>query len=282
MEELIQRLKSNFKYLSKGQKKVAKLLFDDPSIITFSPAFEIGRMVNVSESTVIRLSQTIGYTGYTELQETIRQSLSQGRVLMQYQEISNIVKEDALFKDLMQADINNIKKLMDKITEEDIQVAVTMISNAEKIYVTGSMSMLGLAHYFSQWLNMLLGNTELLISESPQYFTQLSKVDNNTLLIPMIFPRYVKSTVKTTEMAKKKGANVLAITDSELSPIKGFSDRILTVAINSEIEIDSYTAPLSLLNTLMRYVSIKESERIRKNLKSIEEIYKEHETFYTS
>jgi len=210
VEELIKRLRSNFKHLSKGQKQVAKLLFDDPSVITFSPAFEVGKMVNVSESTVIRLSQTLGYKGFAELQEIIRQSTPQGRILTQHQEVSNIQKGNSLFSDLMRGDLNNIQNLMDSLEESTIQEAAKMIGHAERIYIIGSMSTYGLAHFFSQWLNMLLGNAELLVPDSTEYYTQLSKVNGNSLVIPITFPRYMKSTVKTVDMVKKKGACIFS------------------------------------------------------------------------
>jgi DNA-binding MurR/RpiR family transcriptional regulator len=62
-------VKQKFNGLSAGQKKVAEYLIQNLEEAAFSTAFQIGRKVGVSETTVIRLSYALGFNGFSEMQE---------------------------------------------------------------------------------------------------------------------------------------------------------------------------------------------------------------------
>lgn len=280
LKDLLQKLKESYNQLSYGQKKVAKVFFEEPNKIAFSPAFEIGKHVDVSESTVIRLTQKLGYKGYAEVQGIVQKDLAKERVLTQYKEVSNISNKQSFLHDLMQADAENILQLQRTIREEDFLKAVQTISKAKKIYITGNLLSYGLAHFFTQWLNMVLENTQLIIHGDGQYYHQLSMIQPEDVVIALIFPRYMKDTVETVKLSKGLGASVISITDSELSPVCVHSDIVLKVPINSSINIDSYTAVLSLITSIMRFVSVQDPIQVENKLKRIESIYHKTGVFY--
>lgn len=280
LKDLLQKLKESYNQLSYGQKKVAKVFFEEPNKIAFSPAFEIGKHVDVSESTVIRLTQKLGYKGYAEVQGIVQKDLAKERVLTQYKEVSNISNKQSFLHDLMQADAENILQLQRTIREEDFLKAVQTISKARKIYITGNLLSYGLAHFFTQWLNMVLENTQLIIHGDGQYYHQLSMIQPEDVVIALIFPRYMKDTVETVKLSKGLGASVISITDSELSPVCVHSDIVLKVPINSSINIDSYTAVLSLITSIMRFVSVQDPIQVENKLKRIESIYHKTGVFY--
>lgn len=279
MKDLLQKLQECYEGLSNGQKKVAKIFFEDPSKIAFSSAIEIGKDVGVSESTVIRLTQKLGYKGYAEVQELVQKDVVGQRVLTQYKETSSI-NNKSFWNDLMDADVTNIQNLKNNLDEDTFLKVVKTISNGQHIYITGNLLSYGLAHFFSQSMNMILGNTELLISGDVHYYQQLSKVKPGDVLLAIILPRYMKSTMETVQYMKKAGASIIAITDSELSPVWKYADISIKVPINSSIKIDSYTAVLSLLTSIMRAVSIQDQCNVKKNLKLLEKTYQENNVFY--
>ena len=280
MKVLEQKLKENYESLTGGQKKVAKIIFENPNLIAFITAEVIGEQVGVSESTVIRLAQKLGLRGYSELQEMIRKEIKSGRTLTQYQEIRNISKGKSFVEELMQEDMNNIQRAKELLEEQKIYDAVKLMSDASRIIITGGLASYGLAYFMAHWMDTVFRNTELLDRDGKNYYTQLSKVDADTLVIAIIFPRYKQDTLEFIRYAKKKGARVLAITDSDLSPVYPYADLVLATPVNTKINIDSYTAPLSIITALMRYVSTLNSDRVETNLKEIESVYQECNVFY--
>ncbi|PPA70893.1 MurR/RpiR family transcriptional regulator [Jeotgalibacillus proteolyticus] len=279
MQEMLQKLKDSYNHLSAGQKKVAKLFFEEPSVIAFSSALEAGRHVNVSESTVIRLTQKIGYKGYTEVQHMIQRKLAEERWLSGQPE-SSLSEEQTFLHNLLDADINNISALKKTLKEEALHRVVEHISRARKVYVTSNLFSYGLGHLFTQWLNMVLDNTEMLIQGDTQYYQQLSKLGQDDVVIVLAFPRYSKNIIETVKTAKHLGATVISVSDKQDSPVAAYSTILLEVDVNTNLNIDSYTAAVSLLTSIVRFVSVKEHEKVTKNLKRVEKMYQEKQIFY--
>ncbi|TDL30947.1 MurR/RpiR family transcriptional regulator [Jeotgalibacillus sp. S-D1] len=281
MQEILQKLEDSYHLLSTGQKKVAALFFEEPSIIAFSSALETGRHVHVSESTVIRLTQKIGYKGYTEVQHIIQRKLAEERWLKPQPGFGSREKQSFLHN-LLEADIANISRLKESLKEETLLQVVQHISKARKIYVTSNMFSYGLSHLFAHWLNMVLDNTEMLMQGDIQYYHQLSKMNNQDVLISLVLPRYTNNVIETVKTSKAQGATVISITDQADSPIADHSDILLEATINSNLNIDSFTAVLSLLTAIMRFISVKDYEKVNENLRSVERMYQEKGIFHRS
>jgi DNA-binding MurR/RpiR family transcriptional regulator len=281
MLEFIQKLKTSYQTLSSGQKKVAKFFLDHSEEIAFMPAFEIGKKVNVSESTVIRLVQSLGYKGYAELQEIIRKNLTRGRTLSQHNEISNLNTDQTMFRRLMEEDVQNIKNTIQMIDDASFEKAVKLIIETKKIFATGSLSSFFLAQFFSHWMNVSLKNTTLVSSDEYSFYSQQTEFGSDSLLFVVIYPRYNKRTLQVVKLAKEKGSKVIAVTDSELSPVRAFADVLFICPVNSEIKIDSYSAALSLITSLMRAVTKENYEQVRKRLGEIEKVYDKFDVFFS-
>ena len=58
--------------MSRGQRKVAQFVIDNPTLVTTHIASEVGQLIGVSESTVIRFCYAMELGGFSELQEEIK------------------------------------------------------------------------------------------------------------------------------------------------------------------------------------------------------------------
>ena len=126
---------------------------------------------------------------------------------------------------------------------------------------------------------MTLGQAEMIGSSEGRYYSQLSKVKEGDILIAFAFPRYTRMLIDTLGTAKEQGAQVIVLTDSSDSPASEHADILLPVALNSNLNIDSYTAVHALLTSIMRFVYVKEHAKVKGNLLKVEEMYKEKDIF---
>ncbi|HSP23101.1 MAG TPA: MurR/RpiR family transcriptional regulator [Planococcus sp. (in: firmicutes)] len=279
MQEILRKVSGSYKDFSSGQKKVGDLFVKEPIFLAFSSALEVGRRVNVSESTVIRWTQKLGYKGYAEFQQVIQRKLAEERLVQAEQEMLEPEVDQSFLENLLDADILSIVKLKQSIDEEKLLQVVDMISSAKHIYVTSNFFDFGLAHWFSGWLDMTLGQTEMIVSSEGRYYSQLSKVTEGDIVIAFAFPRYTRTLIDTLSTAKERGAQVIVLTDASDSPAGEHADILLPVALNSNLNIDSYTAVHALLTSIMRFVYVKEHAKVKGNLMKIEEVYKEKDIF---
>lgn len=279
MQDLLRNVSDSYKSFSSGQKKLGDLFFREPTFLAFSSAFEVGKRVQVSESTVIRWTQRLGYKGYTEFQQVIQRKLAQERIEQAQVETSKPLSEQSFLENLLDADISSIVKLKKTMDEEKLLQVVDKISNADHIFVTGNFFDYGLVHWFSSWLNMAIDRTQMIMPEEGEFYSQLAKVKQDDLVIAFVFPRYTKLLVETLRIAKLQGAEIVILSDSYESPAAELADISLKVSVNSNLTIDSYAAVHALLTSIMRFVYVKDHAKVKDNLSRIEEVYKEKDLF---
>lgn len=65
--------------LTKSQIKIADYIIKNQKWIVGLTAREVEKEIGVSDATIIRLARTVGYDGYTDLQEQLRKETEQNK-----------------------------------------------------------------------------------------------------------------------------------------------------------------------------------------------------------
>ncbi|MBR1781799.1 MAG: MurR/RpiR family transcriptional regulator, partial [Oscillospiraceae bacterium] len=81
------------------------------------------------------------------------------------------------------------------------------------------------------------------------------------------------------QYAKAQAATVIAITDSEVSPLAAIADTSLYAKSDMASFVDSLVAPLSLVNALIVAVSRKRNEQVESTFRKLEQIWKEYDVY---
>jgi len=280
MKVLLHKIENSYSDFSAGQKRIADLFKQNQIVLAFSSALEIGKKVNVSESTVIRWAQKIGFKGFAEFQDVVQKKLTEERIEQVEDGKTSVYTSQSILKNLLDADIKSVSDLKETLHEEQLLQVVDLIGLAKKIYVTSNFFDYGLAHSFASWMNMILGKTELLMQEDIKYYQQLSTLASNDILIAFAFPRYTKSVLETLKTAKEQGTKIIVITDTLDSPATPFANEVLIVPVSTNLSIDSYTAVHALITSIMRFIYVKEHEKVKKNLARINNMYDRKEVFF--
>ncbi|PSL34414.1 RpiR family transcriptional regulator [Planomicrobium soli] len=279
MQDILRAVSNSYKDFSSGQKKVGDLFFQEPIFLAFSSALEVGKRVNVSESTVIRWTQKLGYKGYAEFQQILQRKLAEehfGKTELKTAEPAS----GSFIENLLDADIASLMKLKETIDEELLLQVVDAIRYSDRLYVTSNFLDYGLAHWFATWLNTALGHTETLMLSDGQYFNRLAKLKTGDSIVAFVFLRNTKSLIETLKLAKERGVEIIVFTDSQDSIAAGYADLVIPVSLDSNLNIDSYTAVHALLASIMRFIYVKEHEKVKKNFSRLESIYKEKDIFF--
>jgi DNA-binding MurR/RpiR family transcriptional regulator len=108
---------------------------------------------------------------------------------------------------------------------------------------------------------------------------QIMRIGEGDVMIAISFPRYSKRIIKAVEFAKRNGADVVALTDRETSPIAREADQLLTANSDMASFVDSLVAPLSIINAIVVAVGRKKREELTARLKRLEEIWDEYDVY---
>ncbi len=277
--DLLNRIDEKFSKLSKGQKKIADYILNNYDKVAFMTAHKLGNNVEVSESTVVRFARALGYNGYPELQRALQESIKTKLTTVQRFNMSkDLEKSFDIYKNIMKRDIENIHKTIEELDIDVLMDVSDKIYSARRVYVLGMRSSAVLAQYLSFYLNFSIDRVNVIPVGVLDPLDSVINLTKEDLLIAITFPRYSRTTIELVEYAHEKEVPIVAITDS-LSPISSISDYTLTSKYDMKTFIDSLVAPMSLLNSLILAVGIKNKDFLDNKFKELESVWKKSKTY---
>ncbi|MFB7642310.1 MurR/RpiR family transcriptional regulator [Peribacillus butanolivorans] len=280
MSNVYQNIAGQIGGMSKSHVKIATYILENQTTVPFLTVGKLAKMSEVSDATVVRFATSLGYSGYPEMQQymqsSVQQQLTTNDRLKMSQKVYN--KETAGVYEMFQDDIANIKSTMEKLDEDAFYKAVECLLQARRVYVIANRSAISLGVFLQYYLQMLLNNVEVLqsVEASSEKLYNLSEED---VVIGVSFSRYTKSTIQMFSFAKEKNATTIAITDNLLSPLIPHADIPLTASSQMPSFIDSFVAPLSLINALIMFVGKEKQEDIHHRLEVLEDIWSHFDVF---
>lgn len=281
--DLIKVIQNNFNRLSKGQKLIAEFIMDNYDRAAFMTAAALGEAVGVSESTVVRFANTLGYEGYRELQKELQELIKNKLTTVQRISLSkDFTDYENALKQVIKKDMDNIEKTLNEIDYHAFQRAVEITLEANNVFILGLRSSSFLAGYLGFYLNFLLDNVKIIVSGPNDVFEQLLKATNKDVIIGISYPRYSKRTLEALDYGMEKECKIIGITDSLISPAAQYADVTLIASSSMLSFVDSLVAPMSLINAFIVAIGMEKKEDITTYFEDLERIWKKHSTYNTS
>lgn len=281
--DLIIEIERRMPTFSKGQRAIASYICEHYEKAAYMTASRLGAEVDVSESTVVRFANELGFSGYPELQDALRNLTKIKLKSFQRMDLTNdLFGEGDIITARLLADAENIKQTLEKIDREAFSVAVDKIVSAKNIYIIGVRSSSMLAGFLNFSFRMIFDNIKFVqTTSSSELFEQIMDIGEDDVMIAISFPRYSKTLVGAVNYAKQKGADIVALTDSSASPIAQRADQVLLARSDMASFVDSLVAPLSIINALVVAVAQKKQDEVTVRLKELENIWSEYEVYDT-
>jgi DNA-binding MurR/RpiR family transcriptional regulator len=260
--------------LTPGQQETARFLLENPKDAAFLTAAQVGERVGVSESTVIRFASALGFDGYPGLRAAVKDLLMER--LSTLERIGEYSAQEAgsLFHKAIESDMDSLGSARAAVDVEAIERLGVEIAGAESVFIVGHRSSKALAYYLFYYLSWFFPAVELLEPETA--LEKITGAGRKTLVIGISFPRYATWTVQMLRYARKKGLKVTAVTNDYSSPLAVPSELVVTVPWNPLSFIDSFTAPVSVINCIILAAARTLGDDARKKLAELEELWKEN------
>lgn len=279
-QDLMRTIQVKFPRLSKGQKLIAEYILKHYDKAAFMTAAKLGISVGVSESTVVRFANELGFSGYPKLQKALQELIKNKLTTVQRIELSNdFVSEESALKGVLKSDMENIRATLEKINHKTFEDVINGIFSAKKIYIIGLRSSTALAEFLGFYLSLILENVKVVGYGVSDIFEQIINIHEDDLVIGIGFPRYAARTIESLDFAQSRGAKVVALTDSLLSPLAARADYTLIAQSNMASFVDSLVAPLSVINALIIAVGLREKEKISTTFANLENIWEEYQVY---
>ena len=244
-------------------------------------ALKLGNAVNVSESTVVRFAIELGYEGYPQLQRSLQSHIKNRLTSVQRMDVtrSRIGDLDPI-EGVLTQDMDKIRHTLENVDREAFDNAVNTIVDARRVYIQGAMSSGILASFMHYYLRLIFDKVTLIGSvATSEIYQQMIHIGEGDVFIGLSFPRYAKSTINACKFAHDCGSQIIAITDSENSPLAQYAHTTLCAYSDMVSFVDSLVAPMSLLNALIVAVSNRNRCRVEQTFRKLETLWDNNDVY---
>jgi DNA-binding MurR/RpiR family transcriptional regulator len=282
MLDFYREIKPKVSLLPQAQRRLLEFIMAHEEESVFLRIGDLARRGKVSQATVSRLSRALGFRGFPdfqkELQRLFRNKLTTTSRLQKT--VEKVASEKDVLSKVLQTDMENIAGTLQGIPLPEFRRFVQCLASADRIVIVGLRSIHSLAVFMAVALEFLQREVWLVQPGIGDMWDRMAGLKKGDVVLGISFPRYTKETVELLRWAKTRRMKTLAITDSPISPLAQHADHVLTARYQMDSFIESFTAPLSLINAIVTALGIQDRTRTLVSLRKLEEVWKRREIYY--
>ncbi|MCQ4159097.1 MurR/RpiR family transcriptional regulator [Roseomonas sp. GC11] len=242
--------------LPRRLQQVARYALDHPDEMALGTVAEVAKGAGVQPSTLVRFAQSLGYGGFSELQQVFRTRLRDrwpdyDERLLGLRDAAQAEGGAAiLLNGFVEASITSLTRLRETVSAADLDKAADLLAGAETIYLLGQRRAFAVASYLGYALGKLGLRAVLLDNAGGMLPERANLARPGDALLVISFTPYTPGTVDTTAAIAQRGVPVVAITDSAFSPLVPLASAWLEVAEADSGAFRSLAASLAAVLTL--------------------------------
>jgi len=260
---------ANYENLAPAQRRVIDKLVEDKRYAAIATLPDISRDLGVSQSTVTRAAQVLGFKGFPDLQSRMRDHFAgpvSDRVNLMALELEG--SPHSIVTRVVLEDSDALRTAAEDIGEtKAIEQALKALVNARRVYICGVGGSHGLGEMLGVGLRLALEDVRLVGGQNGGFADELLGLEKQDVLIGINFRRLDAATVRAVEWATKIGATTIVITDAPASRMARISTVGLFVPSARLRLTPSYTTPTSLINGLLTAVGLATGKVSKARLK---------------
>lgn len=271
-----ERIRRIFGSLTRAERQLTDAILDNYPMSGLGSITRLAEKAGVSTPTVARTVQKLGFSGFPEFQEALRDELEAqiSNPIAKHESWSETAPQGHILNRFTDAVISNIRQTLAHIdpTEFD-RVAALLADSRRAVYIGGGRITHALAEYLHLHLQVIRKDVHLIRTTSNAWPHALLDLEKGDVVVLYDIRRYENSTLKLAEIAAERGAVCVLVTDQWQSPIARHAAHSFNCRIEVPSAWDSTVATMLLSETLIAAVQELAWERTRERMKALEEIF---------
>lgn len=255
--ETIRRL---YPQLTRSQKRLADFIAVSYQEAAFMTASRLARRLALNEATVIRFAQRLGYSGYPDLIRDV-QAIVQ-RELGAKAGSAGLAHKDP-FVALLNAEVDNLQRVVGHISPETAHAALAMLQQAGKVYILGQGIGVPLAQAFGLSLRSLGVPAESPLADPLNLATMLAEIDQECVVVAVSPTAESQEIANALSLAHERGARTLALTWSPVWPCAQAADLAISCPTSDPFVVPSITPIAMLIDALVQSLGSRDIERMQ-------------------
>lgn len=259
--ELKRRIKDRYPGLPENQRKVADFILQHVTSLPFLSVVDVERRSGASKATVVRLAQSLGFSGFLQLRATLRASAQTELQHADFFTIPAIHGARETLRRVADQDVHNITQTVGQLDRAVFADAARLLGRAQAVHTIGLGISALLAQVMAYSLRQVAVRATAFVHDEATFVEQLPFVGKKDVLVAFSFPPYSRETVDVVRLAAKRGTAVIGITDRETSPISFACRYVLPIRSSNMLFTNSISAISVVINALVTEVALHRRSR---------------------
>ncbi|RMF17262.1 MAG: MurR/RpiR family transcriptional regulator [Alphaproteobacteria bacterium] len=280
MTTLKRRLAERGGKMSRVFRAIATYLTQRPEEAAMASMREVAQRLAVDPANLVRFAKSLGFSGYSDLKKVLQAEVCAGLPAGDYIERAAHLQQaaaarrhgaDRLLAELQASNEANIKALAERNPVATMEACGRALARAQTIHVCGMRSCFSAAFAFAYAARMVRERVRLMDGLGGTFADSLREIGPRDVLLVIGMAPYSAASVKAARFAAERGAKVIAMTDTSISPLARHATHILEFPREGAQIPGTVMPAVALAEVLASVMIAKGGRRFLDTLKASEE-----------
>ncbi len=267
--------------LTPKARVLGNYILKNPRKAVFMTTKELAETCGVSEATVVRFVNQLGYKGYGAFQQALRDFVDAELTLLDRTDMSDMQQPGkARLRRVVFEEMDNLKHFYETVDFDVLTRVVDYLEKSRAIYVIGSRLSYTFAYYLGWSLTKIRPDVRILKGSDSTSNDWLTIADPESLVIIIATTRYPNELIRLGKMVRRLGLTLIVIADSSLCPLTHFAHLSLIAPSKNIPFIGNPTTISCIINYLVLELASRDGVRLKRHQEKLEQVYLENDILF--
>jgi len=277
-----ERIRRKFDELTRTERRLANAMLENYPVSGLGSITAIAEASNVSTPTAVRMAKKLGFSGFPDLQATLRVEVEAmiSNPISKHNRWAGNAPDTHILNRFADAVMENMRQTLHQIDPDEFNAVVNLLSDKDRtIHVVGGRITRSLADYFFTHMQVIRDHLSLVASNSntwPHYVLNMRPGD---VLVMFDIRRYERDLQRLAEMAKSRGVTLVLLTDQWGSPTAKLAAHSFRSHIEAPSAWDSVVVIQFIVEAIIEAVQTSSWKETEIRMKTLEDLFDETRMF---
>ncbi|PID40164.1 MAG: transcriptional regulator, RpiR family protein [Proteobacteria bacterium] len=262
-------------------KVLGNYIIQNPRKAVFMTTKELSEACGVSEATVVRFVGQLGYGGYGEFLQALRDFVDSGMTLPDRVDLPGMKGPGTdLLHRVVFEEMDNLRQFYETIDMDSLGRIVGLLEKSPSVYVIGSRVSYTFAYYLGWSLTKVRRGIHIVKGSDSTAIDWLTNAPDDSLVVVITTSRYPNELIRLGKVTRRLNHRLLVITDNSLCPVIPFAHLSLVVSSRSIPLIGYPSTILCIINYLVLEVVNRKDPELAEHQARLEQMYLENDVLF--
>lgn len=267
-----ERIRETLSSISPSFQEVGRWMLDNYDSIGFTSVNELSKVIGVSNASLVRYTQALGFSGYKQFKETVQEELRtklkpDSNVVLNELDVLPIKKK---LQKLADNEIQNLSKTLKGLSVQSLSRMVQGVLQSDRIFVSGFGVSKNIMQIFEYALvSMQIKEVHSITGSISDYSARLASMNSSDCLFIMTMPPYSPEALQVANAAHARKVKVYLFTDSAACPIYPIADSVACSANNSLLLTNSFVGMVAVIQVFINMLLLGSDENLIPHMKAV-------------